>query len=487
VYHISLSGSPFNWGRGMAAQVATGEMPTILVVDDDASIGTILKTVLGGSGFRTLCAPTGREALETLASHPVDLVLLDLMLPDMEGYAVCRAVKEDPRYDALPVIMLTGKDSVRDKVRGLESGADDYVTKPCNKEELVARIRVLLRLRRMAEELRRRTHRLAALNGMMAKLAASLEVPRLFDVVVDYARSLLGGEAAILCLAAPGGQVLQRARSGIDAAWAVLPEGRGEEEQAQGLGLQWTPVPGGEAERACAATVREPFRASWLAIPLRRGNAAVGALGVGHRAPAHFHASDADLLEALASQAMAAMENARLFAQVRRLAIVDDLTGLSNRRYFFERLGQELRRSQRYGRPLSLVMLDIDRFKDYNDRYGHLAGDEVLRRVGEILRRHSREVDVPARYGGDEFGLILPETDAGAAALQAERIRNAVAQHPFPAAGPEEIVRLTLSAGVALAAEAMCKPEDMIRAADEALYRAKAAGRNHLSVAAGPP
>jgi two-component system cell cycle response regulator len=470
----------------MAVEVATGEMPTILVVDDDASIGTILKTVLGGSGFRTLCAPTGREALETLATHPVDLVLLDLMLPDMEGYAVCRAVKEDPRYNALPVIMLTGRDAVRDKVRGLECGADDYVTKPCSKEELVARIRVLLRLRRMAEELRRRSHRLAALNSMTAELAATLEVPRLFDLAVDYARALLGGEAAVLCLAAPGGQVLQRAWSGIDAAWPVRPEGRPEDGPAEGPGAQWTSVPVGEAERACAAAVREPFRASWLAIPLRRGNAAVGALGVGHRAPAQFHAGDAGLLEALASQAMAAIENARLFTQVRRLAIVDDLTGLSNRRYFFERLGQELRRSQRYGRPLSLVMLDIDRFKDYNDRYGHLAGDEVLRRVGEVLRRHSRDVDVPARYGGDEFGLILPETDAGAAARQAERIRNAVAQHPFPAAGPVEVMHMTVSAGVALVTEAMRKPEDMIRAADEALYRAKAAGRNHLSVAPEP-
>jgi two-component system cell cycle response regulator len=470
----------------MAAQVATGEMPTILVVDDDASIGTILKTVLGGSGFRTLCAPTGGEALQTLATHPVDLVVLDLMLPDMDGYAVCRALKEDPRYDALPVLMLTGRDAVRDKVRGLESGADDYVTKPCSKEELVARIRVLLRLRRMAEELRRRSQRLGALNSMIGELTATLEAPRLFDVVVDHARALLGGEVAVLCLAAPGGQILQRAWSGVDTARPVRPDVRRDDEPAQGSGPQWAQVPVGEAERACAAAVREPFRASWLAVPLRRGNAAVGALGVGHRTPAQFHAGDADLLAALASQGMAAIENARLFAQVSRLAIVDDLTGLSNRRYFFERLGQELRRSQRYGRPLSLVMLDIDRFKDYNDRYGHLAGDEVLRRVGEILRKHSRDVDVPARYGGDEFGLILPETDAGAAARQAERIRHAVAQHPFPSAGPEEVVHLTVSAGVALLTEAMGKPEDIIRAADDALYRAKAAGRNHLSVVAEP-
>jgi two-component system cell cycle response regulator len=470
----------------MAAEVATGGTPTILVVDDDASIGTILKAALGGFGFRTLCAPTGREALETLATHPVDLVVLDLMLPDMDGYAVCRAVKEDPRYDALPVLMLTGRDAVRDKVRGLESGADDYVTKPCSKEELVARIRVLLRLRRMAEELRRRSQRLAALNSMIGELTATLEIPRLFDVVVDHARALLGGEAAVLCLAAPGGQILQRAWSGVDTAWPVPPGARREDAAVEIPGAQWASVAVGEAERACAAAVREPFRASWLAVPLRRGNAAVGSLGVGHRAPAQFHVGDADLLAALASQGMAAIENARLFAQVRRLAILDDLTGLSNRRHFFERLGQELRRSQRYGRPLSLVMLDIDRFKDYNDRYGHLAGDEVLRRVGEILRRHCRDVDVAARYGGDEFGLILPETDAGAAARQAERIRDAVARNPFPAGGPEEVVDLTVSAGVAVVTEIMRKPEDMIRAADEALYRAKAAGRNYLSVAPEP-
>jgi diguanylate cyclase (GGDEF)-like protein len=166
------------------------------------------------------------------------------------------------------------------------------------------------------------------------------------------------------------------------------------------------------------------------------------------------------------------------------LAITDPLTGLANHRQFYDQLDREFRRAQRYGRPLTLLMLDLDRFKAFNDRHGHLAGDQALRETAEVLRQNARSVDILARYGGEEFAIILPETDIQRGAAHAERIRSAVAAHVFlnQETGLEH--RVTVSIGVAALSPTLRKIEELVHGADQALYRAKAAGRNRFELAA---
>ena len=167
--------------------------------------------------------------------------------------------------------------------------------------------------------------------------------------------------------------------------------------------------------------------------------------------------------------------------RAQRLAITDGLTGLYNRRYFEERLDEETRRSRRYARPMSLLMMDIDFFKQYNDTCGHLKGDDVLRKVAQILQRHSRETDIAARYGGEEFVMILPETDPLNASRLGDRIRMSVEETPFEGEAQIPTKKVTISLGVSCLAQGE-DGHDALERADQALYASKQSGKNRVTV-----
>jgi diguanylate cyclase (GGDEF)-like protein len=210
----------------------------------------------------------------------------------------------------------------------------------------------------------------------------------------------------------------------------------------------------------------------------------LGALSIARTGSA-FDRTEAEVLEYLAGQAVVSLENASLHATVERQAVTDELTGLANTRAFWSILGRELERNRRFGSSLGLIMLDIDDFKQINDRHGHRQGDEVLAHVASVLREHSRDIDAPARYGGEEMAVILPETDLAGAARVAERIRQAVERMHVPGAGGGRSLRVSASFGVAAATHAADSPDALVAAADAALYRAKRAGKNRVEQAAG--
>lgn len=222
-----------------------------------------------------------------------------------------------------------------------------------------------------------------------------------------------------------------------------------------------------------------------MVAPLSYAGKAFGVLtALNHAGGPEFGRHDLILLEAMANQASIAIENARLFEEVQRLAVTDDLTGLHNRRGFFEIARRELERAQRTGRPLSALMLDIDGFKRVNDTYGHAVGDDVLRHLAERCRRAVRDIDIVGRYGGEEFAVALPETDLKSAVEAAERIRSAIGDTPFDTeVGP---LAIRVSIGVALLAD---QPDHTVELlldrADTAMYLVKQAGGDGVRSADG--
>ena len=302
----------------------------ILVVDDHPDNLEIINARLSSRGYEIETATNGQEALDRVHSNPPHLILCDVMMPLIDGYEVSRRIKNDESLPYIPIILVTARDSTQDKVEGLEAGADDYLTKPINFPELEARVRSMLRIKRLQDELDQKNRELELANK-----------------------------------------------------------------------------------------------------------------------------------------------------RLRKLSITDGLTELFNHRHVHELLHEEWERSRRTGDAMAVAMLDLDRFKQINDTYGHPTGDVVLYETAQILRETAREIDMVGRYGGEEFIAILPDTDEEEAARFAERVRQQVAEHLYRDEANE--IHMTLSSGVASFPMAQVEsPEDLLKRADEALYRAKESGRNRV-------
>ena len=302
----------------------------ILIADDHEDNVELLKARLEARGYEIIEAYDGEQALEKIKAERPDLILLDVMMPKMDGMEVARRVKADDDLPFTPIIMQTALDSTENKVEGLGAGADDYITKPINFLELEARISSLLRIKKLQNDLEHRERELAEMN-----------------------------------------------------------------------------------------------------------------------------------------------------VRLLRIAQVDGLTGLDNRRHLEERLQEMFEHAERLNEPLSCVMCDIDHFKSVNDTYGHQAGDMVLREFAEILKSEAREIDRIGRYGGEEFVLLLPGTVLDAAVTFAERVREAVEHHTFEF--ENRTIRRTASFGIAgWPHPDVGHREALIKAADDALYVAKELGRNRV-------
>jgi two-component system cell cycle response regulator len=305
----------------------------VLLVEDDPLQANVTRKILQKTGYEVLWVQDGISAIKTVKTSDLDIILLDLVMPGMDGYEVCRWLKLEEETRGIPIIMLTARKELSDKISGLRVGADDYLPKPYNELELNARIYASLRTKALQDELRKK-------NKQLEKLLGKLE----------------------------------------------------------------------------------------------------------------------------------------------QMAITDALTGLYNRHRFHESLTKEFERARRYSTPFSLVMFDIDHFKKVNDRYGHLAGDMVLKTISNILLQSIREIDTAARYGGEEFMAILPNTEKSDAVVLAERMRMKIAQYTFDEIeGP-----ITVSIGISgMPDEAVDSEDKLIRCADFALYQAKRNGRNRIEVSKG--
>jgi two-component system cell cycle response regulator len=443
----------------------------ILVVDDNELNVKLLEAKLSYEYYDVIHAYSGPEALAMANAEPPDLVLLDVMMPRMDGFEVCRRLKANPRTADVPVVMVTALSDVVHRVQGLEAGADDFLTKPVNDVALFARLRSLVRLKRTLEEWRARE-----------EICLRLAGPRSAALAPDpgLARILILEEDAVA--AARMAEMLRPIALGIIRA-ASCEEAQGRLAEAEILIASLTLTDDALLRLVSRCRATESLRQ--LPILLISDEEDLPRLAKGLDLGANDYVvrpvECSELLARTRTQIRRKQLHERLRENYRHslaLALTDELTGLYNRRFLFAHLDQ-LRERIDHGDPEAAVLIfDLDHFREVNNSYGHAAGDEVLRQLAARVSHAVREVDLVARLGGDEFVVVMAETPLAEALAIAERLRLAVAAEPFIIGASGEAIPLTISIGASTVAAGHDNADALLTGADACLYRAKNAGRN---------
>jgi len=448
----------------------------ILVVDDIPANVKLLEARLTAEYFDVVTASNGIDALAICEKAECDMVLLDVMMPDMDGFEVCRRLKGNPKTHHIPVVMVTALDQASDRVRGLEAGADDFLTKPVGEIALISRVRSLARLKMVTDELRMRavTSREIGIQNPEREAVAEKGLNARVLIVDDRASSAermagpLSREHSVDIEADPAEALFRAAENHYELVVVSLAL-----TSFDGLRLC-------SQIRSLERTRHIPI----LAISDADNNARlVRGLEIGINDYLMRPIDKNELLARVRTQVRKKRYADLLRDNVQssiEMAITDALTGLHNRRYMETHLGTLVEQAAQRGKPLSLLMLDIDFFKSVNDTHGHDAGDDVLREFALRVRRSVRNIDLACRLGGEEFVIVMPETDMQVAAMVAERLRRRIAGEPFPVQQGAKLLNITLSIGLASLASAADTPEMILKRADQALYRAKRDGRNRV-------
>ncbi len=452
----------------------------ILVVDDTPANLRLLEAKLTAEYFEVLTAADGPSALDMAASNAPDLILLDIMMPGLDGFEVAKRLKSDPSTQHIPIVMVTALTDSADRVRGLEAGADDFISKPVNDVALFARVRSLTRLKVMMDELRIR-HMATGRFQMAGKdpygdddetITGKVLLVDDTKNMVGQVRGYLTDAGHIVEPATSSAEALERSRSGAFDLLIVALHLQGED------GL-----------RLCSQLrSQEETRHVPILMILDDGDLRHLAKGL-----------DLGVTDYLVRPIDKNELRARTRTQIRRrryhdrlrnmlessvsLAYTDTLTGVYNRRYMDDHLARKIEEIAATAKPVSVMIFDLDHFKRINDSYGHACGDRILKGVAERVSTSIRDIDLVARYGGEEFVVIMPSTPADVALTVADRLRNRLAEQPFAVPGQADGLAVTASIGVATTTDPAETVEGLLMRADAALYAAKEAGRNQMRAA----
>jgi diguanylate cyclase (GGDEF)-like protein/PAS domain S-box-containing protein len=420
--------------------LADPRKPAILIVDDAPDNLGALRTMMLRQGYQTFVAATGDRALDIAQRVKPDLILLDIVMPGIDGLETCRRLKAHPATSRIPVIFMSARGETEDIVAGFDTGAADYIPKPLRLEEVCARVRAHLRLRSSSDTQTEQADRLRMIvNSMDQGLLIVERCGRVqyanpaCDRYLGYAPDELVGRSL--------NELLNCAEPGCGEGFDAMRHGTREVSiRHRDGGL-----------RAMDLTMTPMHAADGLFVALL------------HDITHHKRSEDA----------------------LQRAALLDPLTQIANRRHFDDFLHKEWQRAIRNSQPLSLVVLDVDHFKLYNDTLGHAAGDVCLQKVAQTLQDHAaRPTDLAARYGGEEFVLLFAETPAENAGRLAEMIRTAVEALQIPNPRSATSSWLTVSVGVATIVPTQLDAiENLFVCADRAMYAAKAGGRNRVETA----
>lgn len=507
----------------------------LLVVDDEPSNARLLKELLGSAGYEVTTAGDGVEALKKATRDRFDVIISDGLMPRMDGFQLCRKIKASKELGTIPFIFYSGTYvDAKDEELALSLGADKFVAKPAQSDVLIGIVGEVIRSyemettlpvlpeidgdpiflqeynkrlfeklekkvsdlekevaeRKLAEnEIVHRNRELAALHAIAATISRSLDLQEMLHSTLVTMLEVMDMDSGFIALTEAGQDGLSLGASqGLSTEFQAAIAGIKIGEGLAGLVIEsGSPVYvenlWAESRVYLKDAVKTEGLKSFVGVALKVHDKIIGALCAMNREQKQIPLYEIQLLDTIGEQIGLGIQNARLFKEARSQAIHDGLTGLYNHRYFHERLEEEIFRTQRYGGECALIMLDLDNFKRYNDLFGHLAGDEVLKRVGHLLRKATREVDISCRYGGEEFAVILPQTGISGAQQVAERLRQTI-QNAF--ASGESII-ITASLGVACWPSAGLSRRELIYQADLALLDAKQNGRNQTSLVSNVP
>jgi two-component system cell cycle response regulator len=447
----------------------------VLVVDDILANVKLLEARLTAEYFDVLTAFSGEEALERLAAERVDVVLLDVMMPAMDGFEACRRIKRSPKTMHVPVIMVTALDQTTDKVQGLEAGADDFLTKPVDEIALITRVKNLARLKLLNDE-------------MMLRMATGGQSGLLPGAGAARAREETGGS---ILLVEDQERVTNRVRTVLGKVHAIDVETDLQAallrlgDKSYDLLIVSLNLAEGDGLRLCSQ-VRSLERTRNLPIivfvqPGEEGRL-LRALDMGVNDYLTRPVDRNELLARVRTQIRRKRHSDYLRDRLEEsveLAVTDALTGLHNRHYMETHLRALAEQAYSSGSPISVVLVDIDNFKSINDTYGHATGDDVLREFANRFRRNIRGIDLACRFGGEEFVIVMPDTELERACQVGERLRECIAGEPFNADGAMRL-HVTASVGIATLDRSHGSLETLFKRADQALYAAKRSGRNRV-------
>jgi two-component system cell cycle response regulator len=451
----------------------------VLIADDSQVSLASLENILSPNLFHTIRAENGREAFDRAVCELPDLILLDVMMPEMNGFEVARTLKEDARTRSIPIIMVTALNDAENEQAGREAGAEEYLSKPVRPQELIARAKSLIALRQYRDQLTIRNHSQWSFMVERHSDDAAPETQKESPLVLlvednesdaEFVRRLLQELPLRLERISNGTDAVERCQSGkVDLMLLdiLLPGLNGFEVCRQ--------VKGSEKGRdlpIVVITCLEDMDSRLKCIELQADDFLVKPI-VGRELQARVKIllEKKRQLDKLRSHYEEALNS----------AVVDWLTGLYNHGYFRKFLDLEIKKSLRQRYPVTLIMIDVDDFKAVNDAYGHPVGDVILKELAQVVRNSVRDVDLVARYGGDEFAVVLPYSDGPGALRVAQRIDEAVKAYSFSPDAPTRKAWLTVSMGVAGYPQDAVHVDGLIHSADQRLYTAKTRGKNQIS------
>ena len=447
----------------------------VLVVDDILANVRLLEAKLTSEYFEVCTAMNGADALEAVDSFKPDIILLDVMMPGIDGIEVCRRIKTNRQTQHIPVIMVTALDQVEDRVRGLEAGADDFITKPVNDAALFCRLKSLVRLKMLMDELRGRNDApvMGDASSSVIDLAhvetgATIAVVDNRGIIADRIQDALGGMHRVETLTDPGQTITLSQEAELDliiVSFDLLDH--------DGLRLC-------SQLRSFERTRQIPIL---VVVDVEDQSRLMRALDMGVNDYLHRPLDKLELKARVNTQIKRERYTDRLRFNVTRsmeLAVTDPLTGLYNRRHMDNQLAVQVTNAASRGKAVAVLALDVDFFKPINDTHGHDVGDRVLQELATRLKAQVRAIDLCCRMGGEEFLVILPETDLQVGFTVAERLRRAIANKPFNAGAKQGPLAITVSIGVAGFESLTDTPQAILKRADDALYEAKRSGRNRV-------